>query len=131
MSVASISVNDISTLFFFFQAEDGIRDYKVTGVQTCALPICDLITVHDRAGQLVREFEWDHHRISAHRHASGPWHRYRYESAQPGARVIEHSNQEGLSYRFDYLAQPPGPDGQPRAATDRKSTRLNSSHLVI
>src|SRR5256885_9731529 len=23
---------------FFFQAEDGIRDYKVTGVQTCALP---------------------------------------------------------------------------------------------
>src|ERR1039457_7417776 len=27
-------------LFFFFQAEDGIRDYKVTGVQTCALPIC-------------------------------------------------------------------------------------------
>src|ERR1022692_5346846 len=26
--------------FFFFQAEDGIRVYKVTGVQTCALPIC-------------------------------------------------------------------------------------------
>src|SRR5437762_14124857 len=27
-------------LFFFFQAEDGIRDTSVTGVQTCALPIC-------------------------------------------------------------------------------------------
>src|SRR5256885_17023425 len=27
------------SVFFFFQAEDGIRDYKVTGVQTCALPI--------------------------------------------------------------------------------------------
>src|SRR5438105_11692505 len=26
--------------FFFFQAEDGIRDPLVTGVQTCALPIC-------------------------------------------------------------------------------------------
>src|SRR2546425_7621015 len=26
--------------FFFFQAEDGIRDKLVTGVQTCALPIC-------------------------------------------------------------------------------------------
>ena len=26
--------------FFFFQAEDGIRDDLVTGVQTCALPIC-------------------------------------------------------------------------------------------
>src|ERR1022692_5032526 len=28
--------------YFFFQAEDGIRDYKVTGVQTCALPICEI-----------------------------------------------------------------------------------------
>src|SRR5256885_10447668 len=28
-----------SSVSFFFQAEDGIRDYKVTGVQTCALPI--------------------------------------------------------------------------------------------
>src|ERR1017187_10894638 len=27
--------------WFFFQAEDGIRDTSVTGVQTCALPICD------------------------------------------------------------------------------------------
>src|SRR5437867_258486 len=27
-------------VFFFFQAEDGIRDRTVTGVQTCALPIC-------------------------------------------------------------------------------------------
>src|SRR5690606_40274052 len=26
-------------VFFFFQAEDGIRDFHVTGVQTCALPI--------------------------------------------------------------------------------------------
>src|SRR5256885_9234356 len=31
-------VHSISVIFFF-QAEDGIRDYKVTGVQTCALPI--------------------------------------------------------------------------------------------
>src|SRR2546430_6198328 len=28
-------------VFFFFQAEDGIRDLTVTGVQTCALPICE------------------------------------------------------------------------------------------
>src|SRR2546430_13144452 len=28
--------------FFFFQAEDGIRDLTVTGVQTCALPICNI-----------------------------------------------------------------------------------------
>src|SRR3712207_9281243 len=30
-------------VFFFFQAEDGIRDIGVTGVQTCALPISDMI----------------------------------------------------------------------------------------
>src|SRR5256885_8070404 len=30
----------VMEFIFFFQAEDGIRDYKVTGVQTCALPIC-------------------------------------------------------------------------------------------
>src|SRR5256885_7845440 len=33
----------VISLFFFFQAEDGIRDYKVTGVQTCALPILQLV----------------------------------------------------------------------------------------
>src|SRR5256885_11275077 len=31
---------------FFFQAEDGIRDYKVTGVQTCALPIFGFFAKH-------------------------------------------------------------------------------------
>src|ERR1022692_2609926 len=35
------SVSEIRVVYFF-QAEDGIRDYKVTGVQTCALPICML-----------------------------------------------------------------------------------------
>src|SRR2546429_7275226 len=32
--------------FFFFQAEDGIRDVAVTGVQTCALPICNEAQTH-------------------------------------------------------------------------------------
>src|SRR5207253_4724114 len=34
-----------SSLCFFFQAEDGIRDGHVTGVQTCALPIFGIATV--------------------------------------------------------------------------------------
>src|SRR5262249_58036850 len=34
-------------LFFFFQAEDGIRDWSVTGVQTCALPISNSTTGAD------------------------------------------------------------------------------------
>src|SRR2546425_1912489 len=33
--------------FFFFQAEDGIRDKLVTGVQTCALPISELRVAAD------------------------------------------------------------------------------------
>src|SRR5207249_5522097 len=35
--------------FFFFQAEDGIRDRNVTGVQTCALPIYDRRLIKERA----------------------------------------------------------------------------------
>src|SRR2546430_13248732 len=34
---------------FFFQAEDGIRDLTVTGVQTCALPICYCVAVEQLA----------------------------------------------------------------------------------
>src|SRR5438093_5219028 len=37
--------------FFFFQAEDGIRDWSVTGVQTCALPICARHDDQDHAGR--------------------------------------------------------------------------------
>src|SRR5205807_6450213 len=37
-------------LFFFFQAEDGIRDYKVTGLQTCALPIYNGVLAFTEAG---------------------------------------------------------------------------------
>src|SRR3712207_7804049 len=33
-------------MFFFFQAEDGIRDIGVTGVQTCALPIFPAVPLH-------------------------------------------------------------------------------------
>src|SRR2546426_2008751 len=42
----------LSLFFFFFQAEDGIRDYKVTGVQTCALPISRRGSVPPRGSRL-------------------------------------------------------------------------------
>src|SRR5256885_6928939 len=70
--------------FFFFQAEDGIRDYKVTGVQTV----------------LFRS------RGSGRR-------RCRPRAARPRPSAPATTG--------------PGPG----ARTDRKSTRLNSSHLVI
>src|SRR6266481_4781878 len=49
--------------FFFFQAEDGIRDGTVTGVQTCALPICIYVHSPDRlarnyAYQVLLIDEW-------------------------------------------------------------------------
>src|SRR2546430_11138518 len=54
------------SLFFFFQAEDGIRDLTVTGVQTCALPIC-------RAGR-----SWQRHQ-RWHSHAPPRLDEYRSE----------------------------------------------------
>src|SRR3989475_2500157 len=42
------------TLFFFFQAEDGIRDLTVTGVQTCALPIYSgMVGSAVRVGEMI------------------------------------------------------------------------------
>src|SRR5256885_6850980 len=75
-----------SVMFFFFQAEDGIRDYKVTGVQTCALPIY---------GQAVGVL---------------------------GIGVAQHLVAQALELLHQRIA---------RLLVDRKSTRLNSSHLVI
>src|SRR5690606_40578128 len=40
--------------FFFFQAEDGIRDFHVTGVQTCALPILRAVTHNDHFIQFAQ-----------------------------------------------------------------------------
>src|SRR3989449_6821396 len=39
-----VAIVGLLTFFFFFQAEDGIRDVAVTGVQTCALPIFSGLT---------------------------------------------------------------------------------------
>src|SRR5436305_14640458 len=39
MIICMIFISDCYIICFFFQAEDGIRDADVTGVQTCALPI--------------------------------------------------------------------------------------------
>src|SRR5476649_649391 len=67
-----------SSFFFFFQAEDGIRDHCVTGVQTCALPICaDLSEFVFAAGvKLMEKFRPDITYLSTtdyiqHKHAPG------------------------------------------------------------
>src|SRR5256885_5449452 len=100
-------------VFFFFQAEDGIRDYKVTGVQTCALPI--LHRVRD-GPRLPGRAELHPAGSQGHR----PPHLL--EGGQPGrpARGVRHRRR-----RRDLADEPHPP------ALDRKSTRLNSSYLVI
>src|SRR5690625_6101409 len=42
-------------VFFFFQAEDGIRDGHVTGVQTCALPISQIAIPLIMDGEMVKD----------------------------------------------------------------------------
>src|SRR2546422_739807 len=55
------AVASLGAVSFFFQAEDGIRDVAVTGVQTCALPICALLLGHLRL--------WEHGRVPGRRGA--------------------------------------------------------------
>src|SRR5699024_12568827 len=44
--------------FFFFQAEDGIRDRNVTGVQTCALPIFFVPQAAAVRGELIAQYHF-------------------------------------------------------------------------
>src|SRR3989442_8926264 len=76
-------------MFFFFQAEDGIRDADVTGVQTCALPICAELQ---------------------------PW------CAEQGFCVIGVDTTRWWRHQRGSLSA---------SQIDRKSTRLNSSHVRI
>src|SRR5205807_1339346 len=67
---------------FFFQAEDGIRDYKVTGVQTCALPISDL---HVRFLQLAAE---DNMQICQPSTAAQYFHMLRRQARRPWRKPL-------------------------------------------
>src|SRR5256885_9894513 len=68
--------DDITPLHFFFQAEDGIRDYKVTGVQTCALPISGLVdgpnlSLNGPAGEVQPAFLCSHRSLAPQRRKGG------------------------------------------------------------
>src|SRR3989449_4729791 len=105
LTVSFCSVQGVCFFFFFFQAEDGIRDVAVTGVQTCALPIWVPLLRHQHAGP-----------------AEAVGQRHVVELlAGPDLQVL---GQLGLGNqqpggRADHVEQ------------DRKSTRLNSSHGYI
>src|SRR2546427_4722769 len=94
-------------IFFFFQAEDGIRDLTVTGVQTCALPIWARGAAEVLPSSLSMMFL-----IMVLR--------------QTGPECASHVPGPGRAA----LRRGWWPRDGPRAR-DRKSTRLNSSHSQI
>src|SRR5260370_36608706 len=77
----------LSSTFFFFQAEDGIRDSSVTGVQTCALPICpvqrwednrigfteDRVWRYDPCGNRIAQMQADHSQQQLHYDYAKAW----------------------------------------------------------
>src|SRR5688572_31254302 len=88
---------------FFFQAEDGIRDLTVTGVQTCALPILVMgIEVRGRDVHAVEQ--------------AG-------ETGRRQLRLLTQQDSGGSDAEPSY--------GYVLHEGDRKSTRLNSSHSQI
>src|SRR5437879_11449182 len=88
-------------VFFFFQAEDGIRDTSVTGVQTCALPISRIDDGPDafKTGETIK---------------------------LSGIAMVGLSGLKRIEY---WLRPDTGTHG--KLGEDRKSTRLNSSHRCI
>src|SRR5207248_7887217 len=69
----SLSVVLALSLCFFFQAEDGIRDRTVTGVQTCALPIWrSLASLADEAASHRRGVGADGHALAQARPRAAP-----------------------------------------------------------
>src|SRR5690606_40127265 len=97
---ADPDTHGFTLVFFFFQAEDGIRDFHVTGVQTCALPICGSHG-RERRRLIVRKSPLS--RCSPPTASCAPY--------PPPNR------------RAQWLG--------PFPEQDRKSTRLNSSHVKI
>src|SRR5256885_5338194 len=154
-------VMSVQLIFFFFQAEDGIRDYKVTGVQTCALPIYVLMAWENEALLAVRALGADKLEIvvpSVSILAEPPVAVVDKVALRRGTREVAMAylgylySQEGQEIIARHGYRPRDPEVAARHAArfpplklatiadfggwaqvqrDRKSTRLNSSHLVI
>src|SRR6266487_491736 len=93
---------------FFFQAEDGIRDGRVTGVQTCALPIClpATTTANEMNRVIYQEFpargptETAWTIVWSELPARGLWIENAWFTPKPGAQPILVLGQSGLSNIF-------------------------------
>src|SRR5256885_7303382 len=98
---------------FLLQAEGGIRDYKVTGVQTCALPILSASTVD---GPTARKNGGTELVTQTHQQRMGA--------------VLLGWVDSGIRFNL-WSTKEPKLDSSGHIDIDRKSTRLNSSHLAI
>src|SRR5205807_3141574 len=87
MALASLLI----FIFFFFQAEDGIRDYKVTGVQTCALLLVERdLLLHRDVPEHAEDLD-EEPREEAREHHEGQWEWDRKRDQ----RQHEHEHREG------------------------------------
>src|SRR3989449_8018409 len=144
-------------MFFFFQAEDGIRDVAVTGVQTCALPILRRLgptalarrPCRPRRDDVGGGREVDRERAGREADARARSGAARARRPARCARRAQHGAlrhtsadcerarvrpQRETRFRYPRALRAIGSRAPPlylRAARDRKSTRLNSSHGYI
>src|SRR5437016_7553499 len=97
---------------FFFQAEDGIRDWSVTGVQTCALPISVDTRIIAATNQKLSDL------VSRGRFRLDLY--YRLHGVEIDVPPLRERPDDILELAEYFLAR--------HRDLDRKSTRLNSSH---
>src|SRR3989475_283116 len=102
--------------FFFFQAEDGIRDLTVTGVQTCALPISVLLSA-EPAQQIVEQERSAPHPLLDRRPEDEE--RQQVEREVEQVRMDEHVGEEGPRLREGGQRREPERDDEARAHEDR------------
>src|ERR1035437_3005215 len=116
--------------FFFFQAEDGIRDIGVTGVQTCALPICSEIrefiigTVKSTGGHLGSNLGVVELTLALHRVFESPKDILLFDT---GHQAYVHKLLTGRRYGFKTLRKRGGLSGYPNR-TESQHDWIESSH---
>src|SRR5712672_2957470 len=101
----------IHNLFFFFQAEDGIRDKLVTGVQTCALPIFEDATLEKRGAVTLPanvQYAWPH-----------PSKQYFYVVSSGGGPGVASDKNFANTFQIDPATGALTPHGQPQNLPSR------------
>src|SRR5256886_4302679 len=132
----------LMSMFFFFQAEDGIRDLTVTGVQTCALPISTPLggaCPRSRNGrpEVAPPSRSGEQPAFSVGHSQRRWERTGDVDLPELRFVLRHVVLQRMQKAFHVLGAVDHPRPHDRLrrlglhVEDRKSTRLNSSHSQI